>query len=139
MSPQTSNNRFSEFLSYVFTESGTPPRAIWQGIQAVLVFASCFSMLLENYEPYRIGFADFISTLELIAVGFLTVDYLGTLYFSEDRMRYVFSFWGLVDLLSVLPFYLLLLNPTSGVLVKSLRGLRFLRVLLLWKMTRGRL
>jgi len=112
---------------------------IWQFVQAALVFASCFSMLLENYEPYRVGFADFISILELVAVGLLTVDYLGNLYFAEDRMRYAFSFWGLVDLLSVLPFYLLLLNPASGLLVKCLRGLRFLRVLLLWKITRGRL
>jgi voltage-gated potassium channel len=95
-------------------------------------------MLLENYEPYRLGYVDFIKNLELIAIGFLTVDYAGSLYFAEDRMRYTFSFWGLVDMLSIMPFYLLILNPGSAVLVKSLRGLRFLRLLVLWRLARGR-
>jgi hypothetical protein len=44
-----------------------------------------------------------------------------------------------VDMLSVLPFFLLLLNPSSAVLVKSLRALRFIRLLLIWKITRARL
>jgi voltage-gated potassium channel len=95
-------------------------------------------MFLESFEAYRVGFADFISSLELIAVAFLTVDYLGNLYFSSPRINYVFSFWGLVDMLSVLPFYLLLLNPSSAVVIKSLRALRFLRLLVVWRIARAR-
>ncbi len=113
-------------------------RRVWQSTQGVLIVVSCLSMLLENFEPYREGFAGFISSLELTAVAFLTIDYLGNLFFSEERLRYAVSFWGLVDMLSVLPFFLLLLNPSSAVLVKSLRSLRFLRVLLIWRIARGR-
>lgn len=138
MSFEPSHNRFAEFCSDIFTESDTVSRRIWQVLQGILIVASCLSMLLENFEAYRSGFAEFISSLELTAIAFLTVDYLGSLFFSEDRLRYVISFWGLVDMLAVLPFFLLLLNPTSAVLVKSLRSLRFVRLLLIWKMTRGR-
>jgi voltage-gated potassium channel len=138
MSFQPSNNRLNEFCSDLFTESGAPPRFVWQMIQGGLIVASCLSMLLENYEPYRVGYADFISRLELIAVAFLTVDYLGALYYAPERMKYTFSFWGMVDMLSILPFYLLLLNPGSAVMVKSLRALRFLRLIVLWRISRGR-
>jgi voltage-gated potassium channel len=138
MSFEPSQNRLSEFCSDVFTESDTGVRRVWQVLQGILIVVSCLSMLLENFEAYRSGYAEFISGIELTAVGFLTVDYLGSLFFSENRLRYVLSFWGLVDMLSVLPFFLLLLNPTSAVLVKSLRSLRFLRVLLIWRITRGR-
>ncbi len=138
MSSTPPSNPFSDGLSEIFTESGSPLRVVWQVIQGILILASCFSMLLENYEPYRVGYADFISSLELVAVAFLTVDYLGSLFFAEDRLRYTFSFWGVVDLLSVLPFYLLLLNPSSAVMVKSLRALRFLRLLVVWRITRVR-
>jgi voltage-gated potassium channel len=138
MSFNSSNNRFSEFCSDLFTESDTMTRRVWQITQGVLIVVSCLSMLLENFEPYEEGFAGFISSLELTAVAFLTIDYLGNLLFSEERLRYVVSFWGLVDMLSVLPFFLLLLNPSSAVLVKSLRSLRFLRVLLIWRIARGR-
>ena len=138
MSYESSNNRFAEFCSDLFTESDTAVRRVWQLVQGLLIVASCLSMLLENFEPYRAGFAGFISSLELTAIAALTIDYLGSLYFAEERLRYVASFWGIVDMLSVLPFFLLLLNPSSAVLVKSLRGLRFLRLLLVWKITRGR-
>ncbi len=138
MCAQPSNNRFSEFFTDLFTESGSPTRLCWQILQGILIVASCVSMLLENYEPYRLAYADFISTLELIAIAALTVDYAGSLYFAEDRMQYAFSFWGLVDMLSIMPFYLLILNPNSAILVKSLRALRFLRLLVLWRLARGR-
>ena len=138
MSYESSNNRLTEFCSDLFTESDTPSRLVWQSIQGILIVASCLSMLLENLEAYRTGFAGFISGLELTAIAFLTIDYLGSLFFAAERLRYVVSFWGIVDMLSVLPFFLLLLNPTSAVLVKSLRALRFLRLLLIWKITRGR-
>jgi voltage-gated potassium channel len=138
MSFDSSNNRFLEFCSDLFTESDTLTRRAWQIIQGVLIVVSCLSMLLETFEPYRAGFAGFISSIELTAIAFLTIDYLGNLFFSEERLRYVVSFWGLVDMLSVLPFFLLLLNPSSAVLVKSLRSIRFLRVLLIWRIARGR-
>lgn len=131
-----SNNRYTGLLSDIFTESGTPAHFYWQVTQSLLVIISCISMLLENYEPYQTGYAGFIVVLELVTVCLLTIDYLGNLYYAEERSRYVFSFWGLVDLISILPFFLLMLNPTSAVVVKSLRALRFLRLLLLWKLAR---
>jgi voltage-gated potassium channel len=139
MSFESSNNRLTEFFSDVFTDSGTATRRVWQGLQGVLMIASCLSMMLEGIDSYKNGFADFISYLELAAIAFLTIDYLGSLFFAEDRVRYMLSFWGVVDMLSVLPLFLLLLKPSSAVLVKSLRALRFLRLLLIWKITRGRL
>jgi voltage-gated potassium channel len=138
MSFDPSQNRLSEFCSDLFTESDTAIRRVWQVLQGLLIVVSCLSMLLENFEAYRSGYAEFISGIELTAIAVLTVDDLGSLYFAEERLRYIRSFWGLVDMLSVLPFFLLLLNPTSAVLVKSLRSLRFLRVLLLWRISRGR-
>ena len=138
MSFEPSQNRLSEICSDLFTESDTAIRRVWQVIQGMLIVVSCLSMLLESFDAYRTGYAELISGIELTAITFLTVDYLGSLYFAENRLRYVLSFWGLVDMISVLPFFLLLLNPSSAVLVKSLRSLRFLRVLLIWKITRGR-
>lgn len=90
-------------------------------------------MLLEFYEPYESGLPGFISSLELISVGFFTIDYLGTLFFASERLAFVFSFWGLVDLTSILPTFLLMLNPSSALVVKTLRALRFLRIVRFWR------
>jgi hypothetical protein len=45
----------------------------------------------------------------------------------------VFSFWGLVDLISILPTFMLMLNPSSALVVKTLRMLRFLRIVRFWR------
>lgn len=123
----------SELFSDIFTESGTVSRFWWRMVQGFFIFVSCVSMLLEFYEPYESGFPGFISALEVISVGFFTVDYLGTLYFATERLRFIFSFWGLVDLISILPTFLLMLNPSSALVVKMLRMLRFLRVVRFWR------
>jgi hypothetical protein len=43
------------------------------------------------------------------------------------------SFWGLTDLISILPTFLLMLNPSSALVVKMLRMLRFLRIVRFWR------
>jgi voltage-gated potassium channel len=69
-------------------------------------------------------------------VGLFTIDYLGNLYFSENRGRYFFSFWGLVDLISIVPSYLMLMNLTALQGAKVFRLLRVVRVLRVLKMAR---
>jgi voltage-gated potassium channel len=53
-------------------------------------------------------------------------------------MRYAFSFWGLIDLLSILPTYAILLGPGGKLysfgMIRSVRLLRVFRVLKLWRM-----
>ena len=72
----------------------------------------------------------------VVAVAFFTIDYLANLYFAKDRIRYFFSFWGMVDLLSILPSYLMLVNFTGLRGAKVFRLLRVVRVLRVLKIAR---
>jgi voltage-gated potassium channel Kch len=74
--------------------------------------------------------------IEYAAVLFFTIDYLGNLYFAKDRVKYFFSFWGLVDLISILPTYLMVMNLTALQGSKVFRVLRVVRVLRVLKMAR---
>ena len=74
--------------------------------------------------------------IEYFAVFFFTIDYLGNLYFAKDRVKYFFSFWGLVDLISILPSYLMMMNLTALQGSKVFRVLRVVRVLRVLKMAR---
>jgi len=66
--------------------------------------------------------------LEFFILGFFTIEYLLRLWIAKRPLLYVFSLYGLIDLLSVLPFYLAL-----GVDITALRSLRLLRLVRLWK------
>jgi voltage-gated potassium channel len=71
-----------------------------------------------------------------VDVAFSTLDYLANLYFANDRIKYFFSFWGMVDLLSILPSYLLLVDFTALRGAKVFRLLRVVRVLRVLKIAR---
>jgi hypothetical protein len=61
---------------------------------------------------------------------------MANFYFAERRLKYFFSFWGMVDLLSILPSYLILMNFTALRGAKVFRLLRVVRVLRVLKIAR---
>lgn len=78
--------------------------------------------------------SDFIFYLNIFDDFFIiifTVEYLFRIYFSNNKLKYIFSFYGLIDLISILPFYLGI--AFDGQYIKSLRLLRIFRLI---KLTR---
>ncbi len=65
-----------------------------------------------------------------------TVEYIARLSCVRHPMRYAWSFWGIVDLLSILPSYLVFFGAStrSFAILRSIRLLRVFRVLKLWRM-----
>ncbi len=74
-----------------------------------------------NFKKYEI----FITTFEAIIVGIFTMEYLFRIYAAPHRLRYIFSFYGLIDLIAILPFYTSLFHTEW---VRILRFLRFLKL-----------
>ena len=66
-----------------------------------------------------------------MTVGLFTLEYVLRVVTSKPRSKFVFSFFGLVDLVAVLPFYFGL-----GIDLRSIRAVRFLRVFRLFKLAR---
>ena len=60
-----------------------------------------------------------------------TAEYLLRIYCSKNTMRYIFSFYGIVDALSIFPFYLGIIFPSmqSVAVIRILRVLRVFRIL----------
>jgi voltage-gated potassium channel len=112
--------------------------AFHRWVQAVnfWIFVSCLSLALETVEPWATTYAYVFHIVELAAVAFFTVDYVANVYFAESRIKYIFSFWGLVDLISILPSYLMLLNLSALKGGKALRVVRVVRVLRVLKMVK---
>ncbi len=79
-----------------------------------------------------------LTVLEWLLTGLFTIEYVARLICSRRPLHYAFSFWGVIDFLSVLPTYLVLFLPEthaeSFVILRSIRLLRAFRVLKLWRM-----
>ena len=48
----------------------------------------------------------YLSIIEIICVSIFTIEYFFRIMLSKDRLKYIFSFYGIIDFLAILPFYL---------------------------------
>ncbi len=83
---------------------------------------------LPNLDPawYRVFFG-----MEAVIVAIFTFEYLLRLASAPRKLRFVFSFFGLIDLVAILPFYL-----ATGLDLRSVRILRLLRLVRIVKLFR---
>lgn len=83
---------------------------------------------LPNLKPQTI---DVLNSIEAFCVIIFTFEYLARIYVADNKPKFIFSFFGIIDLLAILPFYL-----SFGIDLRSLRLLRMFRLFRLFKMMR---
>ena len=99
----------------------------------VLIIANIIAMILESHEFIKYRFEKSFYYFELISIIIFTLEYFYRIYISYNKSKwkgvrsYVFSFFGLVDFISILPFYI-----KQFVLIDG----RFFRILRLFRLSR---
>lgn len=103
----------------------------------VLLYAIVFSIIivmLESVKEINDRYQVLLNTLEWISTIFFSIEYALRVFCSYRPRRYVFSFLGIIDLLSVVPTYLTIFAPGAQFLV-VIRSVRLLRVFRVFKMS----
>ncbi len=98
-------------------------------IAAILL--SVFAVMLDSVAPFQQRYATLLRALEWVLTLLFTAEYLLRLVTARRATHYARSFFGIVDLLSILPAYLALALPGAQYLliIRVLRLLRIFRVL----------
>ena len=109
----------------------------WHIIVMVFILGSCGTLALESVQELAVRFATTFDWAEWITVVFFTVDAAANIFFAPNPVRYLFSFWGIIDIVSVAPSYLMLLNLTAVRSTKVIRLLRVARALRVLKLARS--
>ncbi|MEM1082031.1 MAG: ion transporter [Pseudomonadota bacterium] len=112
-------------------QSNLLERPIPSGIIAALIVFSAVCFALETLPNVRPTTLQFLHYSEVLVVAVFTIEYLYRIFSAPSKRRFIFSFYGLVDLIAILPFYL-----ATALDLRSLRLLRLLRVLRLLKLAR---
>ncbi len=99
----------------------------------VIIFASLVVVMFDSIAVYRARYGDWLAGLEWVFTAIFAVEYLLRIYCHPQPRKYVFSFYGAIDLLSVLPAFIALVLPDSQylIVVRAIRMLRVFRVLAL--------
>ncbi|QDU00906.1 Cyclic nucleotide-gated potassium channel [Gimesia chilikensis] len=99
-------------------------------IQAVIVI-SLVSFTIETLPDLSPTTRTFLRGIEIVSVTIFTVEYLARVLVASNRPAFIFSFFGIIDLLAILPFYL-----GMGLDLRSLRAFRLLRLVRIFKLAR---
>lgn len=123
-------------LRRFFSDPTSAGFRFWQNVVTIFIFSSCIALALETVPELESAYAKEFFWMEWISVAIFTVDYLANLIYSEKGWKYAFTAWGIIDLVSILPSYLMLLNLSALQGTKVLRLLRVARVLRVLKLAR---
>ena len=97
----------------------------------LLVLISVVSFTVEtmpNLSPEQLAFLNYV---ELFVISVFSAEYVVRVWVARPRISFIFSFYGLIDLIAILPFYLAL-----GFDLRPLRAIRFLRLFRIFKLVR---
>ncbi|QXP59109.1 ion transporter [Olleya sp. HaHaR_3_96] len=106
---------------------------------SILILINVLAIILESYKEIYTSYKAFFTVLELFTIIVFSFEYVIRVWVSDlispelsptrARLKYIFSFMGIVDLASILPFYLPFIVSLDLRIIRLLRLFRLLRVL----------
>lgn len=122
-------------LHEIIYEADTP---VGKWFDIVLIFLIIFSIILvmlESVESFDQKHHEFLVISEWVITILFSIEYIARVVSINKPFRYIFSFYGIIDLLSTIPLYLSFIFPGSQVLI-VIRAIRLLRIFRILKMVK---
>ena len=117
----------------IIFESDTPEGRRFDILLIIAISLSILVSFVETIPSLARTFKLVLEVLEYLLTFFFTLEYAARVYCSPRRRDYVLSFFGVIDLLSILPPYLSYFLPNARYML-MLRSFRFIRVFRIFKL-----
>lgn len=127
-------NSLKEKLRTIVFEANTPLGLCFDQVLIFAILLSLLVVVLDSIESVSKNFHTELSLLEWIFTALFTAEYLVRIYCAPNRIKYIISFFGIIDLIAVLPTYLALVFPELHALI-DVRTLRLIRIFRIFKLT----
>lgn len=124
-----------EKIYSIIFESETKAGKAFDIFLLIIILLSVLVVALESVAEFKDNFRAYFLWAEITFTIFFTVEYFLRIYSTPKPFRYIFSFFGLVDLLAIVPTYLALIFSGAYALL-IIRILRLLRIARIFKLTR---
>lgn len=121
-------------LARVIWESDTPAGRVFDKVLVAAIVVSVAVVIADSVAGWHVAHRELFVAMEWFFTLLFTAEYLARLATVENRWRYARSFFGVVDLLAVMPTWLALFFPELHALI-DVRVLRLLRVFRIFKLT----
>lgn len=135
MSSTKSNTSWKNKLHEIIYEADTPAGKLFDLVLLVVIIASIVLVMLESVKAIDLKYHTFLNTAEWIITILFTIEYIARIITVKQPFKYIFSFYGIIDLLSTIPKYISIFFAGTHALV-ALRALRLLRIFRILKLAR---
>lgn len=132
--PQHPKPSWRSRLHEIIFEADTPLGKTFDVVLIWSIILSVAAVILESVKSIQNAYGDILYAVEWFFTLLFTIEYILRLTSVKRPVRYATSFFGIVDLLAVVPTYLSLLIPGSQSLL-TIRTARLLRVFRVFKLT----
>ncbi len=126
---QSTINPFDDIHNKFFVKANT--------VLAVMTLVSVAAVAIETVKSLQ-SYQWIFTIIEWLAVVLFSAEYIARLYLAKKPLQYVFSFFGIIDLVAILPSLLGLSNLTFLKSARTVRIIRLLRMLRLAKVSRAK-
>lgn len=132
---ETSKQSWKTKLHDIIYEADTPAGKLFDVILLIAIIASIVLVMLESIKSFDQKFHNFLNISEWVITILFSFEYIARIVTVKKPFKYVFSFFGIIDLLSTIPKYISLLFGGIHALA-ALRALRLLRIFRILKLAR---
>jgi len=94
-----------------------------------LIIVSLITFSIDTLPNLSLNTKNILRIIEVVTIGIFTLEYILRLTIADKKLKFIFSFYGLVDLIAVLPFYI-----ASGLDLRAIRIFRLLRLVRILKL-----
>lgn len=132
MTPDGSSSLRTKLHTVIF-ESDTRAGRAFDAVLLLAILLSVLTVILESVESIRHGHEWSLRAAEWAFTILFTIEYVARLAAVKKPLRYMTSFYGVIDLLAILPTYIAVLVPGAQSLM-VIRLLRLVRVFRIFKL-----
>ena len=135
---ENQNRSYRERWYDIIFEADTPAGKLFDVLLLIAILFSVFVVMCESVESLRDAHGTLLTRAEWSFTLLFTVEYVVRIICSRRPLRYIFSFYGIVDLLAILPTYVTELpvfeEGTGAQRLAVIRALRLLRAFRIFKL-----
>ena len=123
----------------VIFEADTKTGKLFDILLLIVILISVISVILESVDSINKKYHNIILACEWTITILFTIEYFLRIYSVNKPLKYIFSFMGIIDLLAIIPTYLIFVFPAAHSLsvIRSIRLIRVFRVFKLSHYLRG--
>lgn len=119
------------YIRSIIEDNTTTKGRIFDYFIQILILLSLVAFSIETFPNNSDNTIEFLKVLEIICIVIFSIEYLLRIYVAQKPLKYIFSFYGIIDLLAIFPFYL-----KASYDLRALRVFRVFRIFRALKLIR---